>query len=126
LATEEPTRTTRFAIDLIQAAESEAARESRSTRQQLDHWARLGMRISARSTAARRRIERALAGEIPLADLSDDEQAVANAELDVSIAGAASRTSYADRLAGEGVTTVTLDEDGNLVERRPDGTTTVL
>ena len=120
------TRTTRVAVDLIEAAESEAAHESRSTRQQLDHWTRLGMRVSMRSTAARRRIERALAGELPLANLDGDERAVANAELDVNIVGAAGRTSYADQLAREGVTTVILDEDGRFVERQPDGTTTVL
>jgi hypothetical protein len=120
------TRTTRFAADLIAAAEIEAARESRSTRQQLDHWARLGMRVSMRSTSARRRIERALAGHVPLAALNDEERAVANAELDVDIAGSAARTSYADQLAREGVTTVVIDDDGRFVERRPDGTTTVL
>jgi hypothetical protein len=120
------TRTTRVAVDLIEAAEREAVYESRSTRQQLDHWARLGMRVSMRSTAARRRIERAVAGQLPLAALDAEERAVANAELDVDIAAAAGRASYADRLASEGVTTVVLDEDGRFIERRPDGTTTVL
>jgi predicted ABC-type ATPase len=50
-----------------------------------------------------------LAGEVPLAALEDQERAVANAELDVNIAGAAARTSYADQLAREGVTTVVID-----------------
>lgn len=122
----EETRTTRFAADLIAAAETEAAAESRSTRQQLDHWARLGMRVSMRSTTARRRIERALSGEAPLASLDEEERDVANAELDLSIAAAAQSTSYADQLAREGVTTVVLDDAGRFVERRPDGTTTVL
>lgn len=122
----EETRTTRFAADLIAAAEREAAVESRSTRQQLDHWARLGMRVSMRSTAARRRIERALSGEVPLASLDEEERAVANIEIDVNIAAAARSTSYADQLAREGVTTVVIDDAGRFVERRPDGTTTVL
>lgn len=120
------TRTTRVAADLLAAAEREAAAESRSTRQQLDHWARLGMRVSMRTTAARRRIERALAGELPLAGLSEDEQAVANAEIDAAVAADAAGASYADQFAREGVTTVGLDSHGRVVERRPDGTTTVL
>ena len=120
------TRTTRVAEDLLAAAEVEASRESRSAREQLDHWARVGMRISARSTAGRRRIERALAGEVPLADLTVEEREIANAELNTDISVAANRISYADRLAAEGVTTVGLGPDGQLVERRPDGTTTVL
>ena len=122
----EETRTTRFATDLIAAAEREAVYESRSTRQQLDHWVRLGMRVSMRSTTARRRIERALAGEVPLASLDEEERAVANAELDVTIAGTAHSMSYAHQLAREGVTTVVIDDAGRFVERRPDGTTTLL
>jgi hypothetical protein len=120
------TRTTRVAADLLEAAEIEARRESRSTREQLDHWARLGMRLSMQSTAARRRIERAVTGELPLSELPAAESDVANAELSLRISQAANRTSFADRLAAEGVTTVTLDAEGRLVERRPDGTTTTL
>lgn len=120
------TRTTRVAIDLLEAAETEAARESRSVREQLDHWTRLGMHLSVRSTAARRRIERAVAGQVPLSELTAAEREVANAELSVAVSEAANRMSFADRLAAEGVTTVTLDADGQLVERRPDGTTTIL
>lgn len=120
------TRTTRMAVDLLEAAETEAARETRSVREQLDHWTRLGMHVSMRSTAARRRIEDAVAGDLPLSQLTTEEREVANAELSVAISEAANRVSFADRLAAEGVTTVTLDADGRLVERRPDGTTTVL
>lgn len=120
------TRTTRVATDLLDAAEAEARRESRSTREQLDHWARLGMHLSTRSTVARRRIEQAIAGDLPLTELTAEEHEVANAELSVRISEAANRMSFADRLAAEGVTTVVVDDDGRLVERRPDGTTTVL
>ena len=120
------TRTTRVATDLLEAAESEAAREGRSTRAQLDHWTRLGMHVAMRSTAARRRIERAVAGELPLSELEASEREVADAELNVTISETANRMSFADRLAAEGATTVTLDADGQLVERRPDGTTTAL
>lgn len=119
-------RTTRVADDLLAAAEAEAARESRSVRQQLDHWARLGMRLSMRSTAARRRIEQAVVGEMSLEDLGLEEREVADAEISARISAAANETSFADRLAAEGVTTVVLDSEGRLIERGPDGTTTVL
>ncbi len=72
-----------------------------------------------------RRIERAIAGELPLGELTTDEREVANVELSVQICETANRASFADRLAAEGVTTVVLDADGHLVERRPDGATTV-
>ncbi|MEX2503972.1 MAG: hypothetical protein WD378_03925 [Egicoccus sp.] len=115
-----------MATDLLAAAEAEARRESRSAREQLDHWARVGMHLCARSTAARRRVERALAGDLDPDELTVEEREIANAELSVDISQAANQMSFAERLAAEGVTTVVADAEGNLVERRPDGTTTAL
>ena len=49
-------RMTRFDVELFEAAADEGRRNHRSTRQQLEHWTRLGRQISAHETAARRRI----------------------------------------------------------------------
>lgn len=119
-------RPTRFSVDLLESAAAEGARQSRSAKQQLDYWARVGRAVTMHHTAAGRRIESVLAGDLPMAELSESEQAVANAQLDAAIQQDAQRASYGERLAGEGVTTVALDEDGNLVEYRPDGTMTLL
>jgi len=54
------------------------------------------------------------------------ESTIVNAELDVAITTKAQTTSFGDVLAAEGVTTVALDENGALVEYRPDGTSTVI
>jgi hypothetical protein len=62
----EADRVTRFAADLVDAATVEGARQSRSAKQQLDHWARVGRAVSAQQTAARRRIEAAMAGQLDL------------------------------------------------------------
>src|ERR1700693_924522 len=101
-------RPPRFATDLLESAAAEGKRESRSAKQQLDHWARVGRSVSMHQTAARRRVEAALAGELDLADLADGERVVANAELDASIQARAESMSFGDRLAAEGVTTVAL------------------
>jgi hypothetical protein len=77
-------------------------------------------------TAARRRVLAALAGEMPLAELTDAERLVAHAELDASIQSEAESMSFGMRLAAEGVTTVALDDEGALVEHRPDGSCVVL
>ncbi len=119
-------RPTRFATDLLDSAAVEGRRESRSAKQQLDHWARVGRSVSMHQTAARRRVEAALGGELPFADLTESERIVANAELDASIQAQAESMSFGEHLAGEGVTTVALDDDGALVEYRPDGSRTVL
>jgi hypothetical protein len=111
---------------LIDAAEAEGHAEHRSASKQLEHWARFGMFFERQTSAARRRIERAVAGDIPLGDLTDDEQIAANALINAAISTAASETSFADRLAARGVTTIVMDEAGRMVRREPDGTTTVL
>ena len=117
---------TRFAADLFESAQVEGARESRSAKQQLDHWARVGRSVSMHQTTARRRIEAVLAGEIDLDELSDEEQVVANAEIDTAIEERAKSTSFGPQLSEAGVVTVALDADGGLVEHRPDGTTVLL
>jgi len=50
-------RATRAAVDLADSAAAEGSRQSRSTKQQLDHWARVGRAVSAQHTAARRRVK---------------------------------------------------------------------
>ena len=119
-------RVTRFAADLVDSAEAEGVRQSRSTKQQLDHWVRVGRAVSSQQTAARRRVEAAMAGELPLAELSVEEGVVFNAEISAGIEESLARTDYGRVLAGRGITTVAIDDDGQIVEHRPDGTSVVL
>ncbi len=72
---------TRFAADLLENAAAEGARQRRSARQQLDHWARVGCAASSRHSAARRKVEAALACELELAELGVEQGAVFNAEI---------------------------------------------
>jgi hypothetical protein len=119
-------RVTRFAADLVDAAAVEGARHSRSTKQQLDHWARVGRTVSTHHSTARRRVEAALQGTLALTDLTPEERLVTNAETDATVAERLRTVHYGDVLAGEGVVTVALDDDGRLVRYAPDGTTTPL
>ena len=115
------TRTTRLPLDLLKAAESEAHAEHRSTAKQVEHWARIGMYFDGLTSLSRRRIQRAVAGDLPLAKLSADEAVAANATINASISATANGMSFVERLAARGVTTVILDADGNMVRRYPDG-----
>ena len=119
-------RPTRFATDLLESAAVEGARQSRSAKQQLDHWARVGRAVSMHQTAARRRIEGALADTALLATLSSDERLVANAEIDAAIQQHAHTTSFGKIVEAEGVSVVALDDDGRLVRFEADGTSTVI
>ena len=119
-------RPTRVAADLFEAAAVEGARQSRSAKQQLDHWARVGRAVSMSHTAARRRVEAALAGDLPEHKLSTEEATVFNAELDTAISEAAAGVSFGAVLAARGIATVALDDDGVLTRYEPDGTATPL
>jgi hypothetical protein len=119
-------RVTRVAADLFDSAAAEGARQSRSAKQQIDHWVRVGRAVSSQHTAARRRVEAALSGELELDALSVEEGVVFNAEVSAAIEEQLSRTHYGDLLAARGVATVALNDDGEIVEHRPDGTTAVL
>ncbi|TVX95116.1 hypothetical protein FPV58_28495 [Mycolicibacterium porcinum] len=124
--TETADRVTRFAADLIDSAAAEGARQSRSAKQQLDHWARVGRAVSSQHSAARRKVESALSGTTPLGELTAEEGAVFDAEIAASIEESLARADYGRILAGRGITTVALDENGDIVQYRPDGTTAVL
>lgn len=119
-------RVTRFAADLLDSAAAEGARQSRSAKQQLDHWARVGRAVSSGHTAARRKVEAALTGELELVELSEEEGVVFNAEISAAIQESLADADYEQLLAGRGITTVALNEDGEMVEHRPDGTSVVV
>jgi hypothetical protein len=119
-------RVTRFAADLVDSAAAEGARQSRSAKQQLDHWARVGRAVSSQHTAARRRVEAAVAGDLATSELTVEEGVVFNAEISAAIEESLARTHYGDALAARGITTVALNEAGDIVEHQPDGTSVVL
>jgi hypothetical protein len=117
---------TRFAADLLDSAAVEGARQSRSAKQQLDHWARVGRAVSSRHSAARRRVGAALDGELDVTELSEEEGVVFNAEISAAIQESLADDDYGQALAARGVTTVSLNEDGKIVEQRPDGSSVVV
>ena len=119
-------KVTRFSADLVDAAAAEGARQSRSARQQLDHWVRVGRAVSSVASAQRARVEAALAGELPLIELTTAEGIVVHAEISAAIEENLAATDFGAELAAEGITTVALDENGDLVEHHPDGTTAIL
>ena len=119
-------RVTRTAADLYDSAVAEGARQQRSAKQQLDHWARVGRAVSSRHTAARQKVEAALAGDVALTELSEEEGVVFNAEISAAIQERLTDADYGQALASRGIITVALDENGQMIEHRPDGTTVVV
>lgn len=119
-------RVMRVAADLVNGAAAEGARQGRSAKQQLDHWARVGRAVSAQYTASRRRVEAALAGHLDAGDLTAEESVVFNAEVNAAIEERVARVNYAEEFAARGMTMVALNDAGQIVQYRPDGTSAVL
>lgn len=119
-------RVTRVAGDLLDSAAAEAQRSSRSTKAQLDYWARVGRAVTSQQSIPHRRVEAALRGELALSALTPEEGVVFNAETSVRIAQSLEAVDFGKRLAAEGVSTASLDAEGRLIEFRPDGSSAVI
>jgi len=119
-------RVTRVAADLVESATVEGARQSRSAKQQLDHWTRVGRAVSSHQSASRQRVEAALAGDVDVSELSEAQGMVFGAEISAAIEESLARTNYGDALAASGITTVALNDAGEIVEYLPDGTSAVV
>ncbi|WP_016934644.1 TA system antitoxin ParD family protein [Rhodococcus sp. R1101] len=119
-------KVTRFDAELVDSAIAEGGRQNRTGRQQLEYWARIGRAMTAHETASLHRVHEALAGTREPEDLTAAEGRLFDAEIDARLADGLARTDYAEVLAARGVTTVVLDDEGRLVEQRPDGSRRVL
>lgn len=84
-------RVTRFDEGLFESAAAEGSRQSRSARQQLEHWARLGAALSAQVESPVNRVRLALEGTIAQRDLTLDEarqfDAAVAVRIDEAVAG---------------------------------------
>ncbi|MGO3325657.1 TA system antitoxin ParD family protein [Gordonia sp. (in: high G+C Gram-positive bacteria)] len=119
-------KVTRFSGTLVDAAADAGQRRNRSARQQLEHWVRIGQSVSEQTSNARRRVEQALAGELASEDLTEQESIVFNAEVEAGIAESLPTVDFGAQRAARGLSSVALDDDGNIVEYFPDGTTRVM
>lgn len=113
---------TRIADDVFESAKLAGEQDGRSTAEQINHWARIGREVSVHATAARSRVEAALAGRLSVEALTSEEGEVFDAEIRVAIADRLNTIDFSAALADRGVVTVALDEDGRMVEYHPDGT----
>lgn len=121
-ATRRSSTPTRVAGDVAAGAAAVAPAENRSVAEQISYWARIGMSLERAGSLAHRRVLAAAAGEAPFATLDADERAAAHALVDARIGELAASQSFGRAARADGQTTVSLDDDGNLVEIAADGT----
>jgi hypothetical protein len=103
--------------DLYASAKLAGEVQSRSTSQQVVHWARIGREIEASAAISHREIADVLAGSRSYDSLSPKEQAVVRAEWSVRMDEVRGALDFAEEFAAEGRSWVELDQDGEVVER---------
>lgn len=110
------TEVVRITAELVRAAREEGASLSRSTAQQLSHWARLGRALESSSISASG-IRAVLEGRRSIDELAaEDEKAIAevwSTRIDETIRS----LDLAERFRATGEQYAELDDDGNVVVR---------
>ena len=112
---------TRVTGDVAAAAASVAPTEHRTVTEQINYWARIGMQVDRATSLASRRVLAVIAGEEQFSTLGPDERTVAHATIDARMAERAAEERFGPAARKAGQVTVSLDDDGNLVEIAPDG-----
>ena len=113
---------TRVSADIAAAAAAVGAAEHRSAAEQINYWARVGMQLERATSVDHRRILAVAAGTEQASTLTPEERVAARALIDVRIRSLASITSFGEHARARGETTVSLDDEGRIVEIAPDGT----
>lgn len=91
---------------------------SRTTPQQIAHWARIGRQFEASPSVSQRDIRRVLAGRGGYAALNEREQAIVRAEWDERIAEGIASLDFEAEFTAAGDTWVIGDGKGDAVIRR--------
>lgn len=113
---------TRVAADVAATAASVAPSEHRTVTEQINYWARLGMQLERSTSAANRRILAVVAGEAQFSTLTAEERTVAHAAIDAHIAERVAKERFGPAARKAGQTTVSIDDDGSVIQISPDGT----
>lgn len=109
----------RVDADIYALASTVAPAMSRSTAQQVSHWARIGKELEASPGVSLRAIELVLACEASYDDLNSHEQAIVRAEWAERTEERRRTLNLATEFAAEGRSYVELDDDGNIVRHEP-------
>lgn len=112
---------TRVAGDVVATASAVAPGEHRTIAEQINHWARIGMQVERSGSVTTRKVLAVAAGAAQFSTLSAEERETAHALVDAQIAERASSQRFGPAARAAGHATVSLDDDGNLIEIGADG-----
>jgi len=112
---------TRVAADVAAAAAGVAPSENRTVTEQINYWARVGMHIERSGSVTSRSVLAAATGHAQFSALTPSERATAHALIDARIAERVAAQRFGPDARTAGTTTVSLTDDGELIEITPDG-----
>lgn len=101
--------------DIVEAARAEAPLWSRSTTQQVEHWARIGRAIERERLASADRVRAALSAQLEFDALDGDERALVLAALEEQIVTPQGDAALAAELAERALRPSSIDAAGNVV-----------
>lgn len=111
------TAPTRIDEDVTEAAKVAAELFSRSTAQQVNHWARIGRELESSASISQRDIAEVLAGRASYDELSAREQAVVRAEWTERMTALREGLDLAAEFTAAGESWTEADADGTPVKR---------
>jgi len=112
---------TRVVADVAATAASVAPTENRTLTEQINYWARLGMQVERSTSLDSRRLRAVIAGDAQFSTLAPPERTVAHATIDARIAERISEQRFGPAARKAGQVTVSIDDDGTLIEIATDG-----
>ncbi len=112
---------TRVTADVAATAASVAPTENRTTTEQINYWVRIGMQVERSTSVAGRRILAVVTADPQFSTLTPDERTVAHATIDARIAERAATQRFGPAARKAGQVTVSIDDDGTLIEIAADG-----
>lgn len=109
------TSPTRLEADVVDAAKIAGPRMSRSTAQQVNHWARIGRELEMSRSMRHRDVADVLAGAQSYDDLDAEAQALVRAEWSERMATVRSHLDLAVQFTAKNRTWTEVDDDGNII-----------
>jgi hypothetical protein len=80
------------------------------------------MEVDRSGSVTTRRVREVAAGRAQFSELTDPERAAAHAQVNAAISSRVADADFGAAARARGVPSVSLDEDGNVIETAPDGT----
>lgn len=99
-----------------------ATAANRTMTEQINYWSRVGMQVERSASVSSRKLLAVIAGEAQFSSLESHERTLAHATIDARMAERVAEQRFGPTARKAGQVTVSIEDDGTVVEIAPDGT----